>query len=207
MFENFLNYRFRGTTMSYSELLVALENIIIDKVATVPTARNKKIDTSAPMNIGMAAKEDGGVAGWQRWQRWEEEPQCRRAVARKEAQGKIMVAREKPGHDGRVEGQDTLQRGAEKEATTSCTPLMNMTVKATDNEKDLQAWCLLEESDVEQWQEVISRRGKRKVKKANQASLLSVENSHNSSPNEIIEGQMGESQSHRGIWSRGPCDA
>ena len=31
--------------MSYSELLVALENIIIDKVATVPTARNRKIDT------------------------------------------------------------------------------------------------------------------------------------------------------------------
>ena len=32
------NYRFRGTTMSYSKLFVALENIIIDKVATVPTA-------------------------------------------------------------------------------------------------------------------------------------------------------------------------
>ena len=39
--------------MSYSELLVALENIIIDKVATVPTASNRKIDTSAPMEIGM----------------------------------------------------------------------------------------------------------------------------------------------------------
>ena len=31
-----LNYRLRGTTMSYSELLVALENIV-DKVVTVPT--------------------------------------------------------------------------------------------------------------------------------------------------------------------------
>ena len=29
--------------MSYSELLVALENIIIDKVATVPTAQNRKV--------------------------------------------------------------------------------------------------------------------------------------------------------------------
>ena len=57
--ENLLNYRFRGTTMSYSELLVALENIIIDKVATVPTARSRKNDTSAPMEIGLAAKEDG----------------------------------------------------------------------------------------------------------------------------------------------------
>ena len=37
--------------MSYSELLVALDNIIIDKVATVPTARHRKIDTSAPMEI------------------------------------------------------------------------------------------------------------------------------------------------------------
>ena len=45
--------------MSYSELLVALENIIIDKVATVPAARNRKVDTSAPMEIGMAAKDDG----------------------------------------------------------------------------------------------------------------------------------------------------
>ena len=44
MLESLLNNRFRGTTMSYSELLVALENIIIDKVATVPT-----VDTSAPI--------------------------------------------------------------------------------------------------------------------------------------------------------------
>ena len=45
--------------MSYSELIVALVNIIVDKVVTVPTARNKKHVTSAPMEIGMAAKEDG----------------------------------------------------------------------------------------------------------------------------------------------------
>ena len=57
--ERLLNYRFRETTVSYSELIVALENIIVDKVVTVPTARNKKRDTSAPMEIGMAAKEDG----------------------------------------------------------------------------------------------------------------------------------------------------
>ena len=45
--------------MSYSELIVALENIIIDKVATVPTTKSRKYDTSAPMEIGMTAKEDG----------------------------------------------------------------------------------------------------------------------------------------------------
>ena len=47
--------------MPHSELLIfiAWEDIIIDKVTTVPTARNRKIDTSAPMEIGMAAKGDG----------------------------------------------------------------------------------------------------------------------------------------------------
>ena len=55
MLESLLNHRFQGTTMPYSELLVALENIIIDKVATVPTARNRTVNTSAPMVIGMAA--------------------------------------------------------------------------------------------------------------------------------------------------------
>ena len=57
--ESLLNYRFRGTTMSYSELIVALENLIIDKVAVVPTARGRKHGTRAPKEIGMAAKEDG----------------------------------------------------------------------------------------------------------------------------------------------------
>ena len=57
--ESLLNYRFRWTTMSHSELIVALENIIVGKVAMVPTARGRKHDTSAPMDIGMAAKEDG----------------------------------------------------------------------------------------------------------------------------------------------------
>ena len=57
--ESLLNYRFRGRTMSYSELIIALENNIVAQVATVPTARSRKHDSSAPMEIGMAAKEDG----------------------------------------------------------------------------------------------------------------------------------------------------
>ena len=64
MSESLLNSRFRGTTMSYSELFVALENIIIDNVAT---ARSRKIDTSAAVEIGMKAKE--------KW--WECEPRGR----------------------------------------------------------------------------------------------------------------------------------
>ena len=37
-----LNYRFRGTAMPYGELIIALDNIIIDKVSTVTTARSRK---------------------------------------------------------------------------------------------------------------------------------------------------------------------
>ena len=37
--ESLLNYRFRGTTMSYIEIIVALKNRIVDKVSTVPTSK------------------------------------------------------------------------------------------------------------------------------------------------------------------------
>ena len=57
--ESLLNYRFRGTTMPFDELIIALENIIIDKVSTVPTVKSRRQDTSAPMEIGMSTKEDG----------------------------------------------------------------------------------------------------------------------------------------------------
>ena len=56
-----------------------------------------------------------------------------------------------------------------------------------DNDEDLQAWCLLEESENEQWQEVISSRSKHRAKKVKQASLLSVESSHSLSPKKIVE--------------------
>ena len=37
--ESLLNYRFKGTTMSHSEIIIALENIIVDKVSTVPSSK------------------------------------------------------------------------------------------------------------------------------------------------------------------------
>ena len=40
-------------------LIITLENISVDKVVTVSTARSRKHDTSDSMEIGMAAKEDG----------------------------------------------------------------------------------------------------------------------------------------------------
>ena len=45
--------------MSYSEIIIALENIIVDKVSTSPSSKRRRNDTSAPMKIEMAAKEDG----------------------------------------------------------------------------------------------------------------------------------------------------
>ena len=98
------------------------------------------------------------------------------------------VAREKPEHVGRVA---TLHRGVEKEATTNVYAIeeddSETVEEASDDEEDVLAWSVLEESENEQWQEVISRRDKQKVKKANQAALLSVENSHNSNTQKIIE--------------------
>ena len=46
---------------------------------------------------------------------------------------------------------------------------------------------MLEESENEQCQEVINKQNKRRVKKDNHASLLSMENSHNSNPKKIVE--------------------
>ena len=48
--------------LPYEELLIALENIIIDKVTTHSVSKVKKIDTSAPMEIGMAPGTDGEEA-------------------------------------------------------------------------------------------------------------------------------------------------
>ena len=57
--ESLLNYRFRRTTWSNSELIIALENITVDKVSTVPSSKSMRNDTSAPMEFGTAAKGDG----------------------------------------------------------------------------------------------------------------------------------------------------
>ena len=42
MFESLLNCRFRGTTLPYEELLIALETIVIDKVTTHSAPKAKK---------------------------------------------------------------------------------------------------------------------------------------------------------------------
>ena len=59
--------------------------------------------------------------------------------------------------------------------------------ESVEEEDDLQAWCLLEESESEQWREVIHRKIKQKAKKANQSSLLSVENSQSVGSKKVVE--------------------
>ena len=56
-----------------------------------------------------------------------------------------------------------------------------------EDEDELRAWCLLEESENEQWQEVISKKSKLKTKKLAHESLLSVEHNSCASPRKVIE--------------------
>ena len=58
-----------------------------------------------------------------------------------------------------------------------------------EDEDELHAWCLLEQSEHEQWQEVISKKSKLKLKKFAHESLLSVENNSCASPLKVIEVQ------------------
>ena len=57
---------------------------------------------------------------------------------------------------------------------------------ATDNEEDLLAWCLSEESEHEQWQDVVIRRDKQQGKEAAHVSLLIAENNRSSSPKDTF---------------------
>ena len=43
-----------------------------------------------------------------------------------------------------------------------CVEVREHAEEANDSEEDLQAWCLLEESDNDQWPKVVSKRGKQK---------------------------------------------
>ena len=59
--------------------------------------------------------------------------------------------------------------------------------ESVEEEDNLQAWCLLEESESEQWQEVIHRKTKQRMKTEQQSSLLSVESSQNVSSKKVVE--------------------
>ena len=226
--ESLLNYRFRGTTMSKSEIFIVLENIIGDKVSTVASSNSRRNNASAPMEIGMAAKEDGegpSQEGDQRIVDLALQVVYKGTGKGKWRFGKVRNWSEKGGKGGKDGGKNPWQKGSGKKGrkgqekggkgdSRTCwtfgktghiaawcrkggnTNLFSVgeddgesAEEPTENEEDLQAWCLLEESENEQWQKVISKQNKRKVKKDkdNQASLLSMENSHNSNPKKIVE--------------------
>ena len=119
----------------------------------------------------------------------EERTRGRKAVARKEAKGRRKVAKEKRGHVGRAARHIAAwwRKGSNKNLHAIDEDDSENVEESAEDEDDLQAWCLLEESENEQWQEVISRRNKQRVKRANQAPLLSVESSQSLSPKKIVE--------------------
>ena len=59
--------------------------------------------------------------------------------------------------------------------------------KVHEDEVELHAWCLLEESEKEQWQEVISKESKLKLQNMAHGSVLSVENNSCASARKVIE--------------------
>ena len=56
-----------------------------------------------------------------------------------------------------------------------------------EDDDELHAWCLLEESKSKQWQEVVNKNSKLKSKKVAHESQLSVENKSCASPRKVIE--------------------
>ena len=99
-------------------------------------------------------------------ERMEERTRGTRAAARKEEKGKRRVAKENPDHVGRAARQDTLQFDVEQWETHILYAVdgddCENAEESTENEEDVQAWCWLEESENEQWQEVISKQNERK---------------------------------------------
>ena len=95
--ESLFNCRLRGTTMSYDELLIA-ENIIIDKVATVPTARRRRWMSTKEQAIGV--KKDTKVAKMQI-----------RADVSQEGDQRIMDLALQAVHKGTVKGKWGFGKG------------------------------------------------------------------------------------------------
>ena len=148
---------------------VANENGVLEKV---------RVGTAVGTTVAEVAK-------------MEERTRGRRATERKAARGKTKGGKGETRACWTCGTQDTLQLGVEKVATEFCMPLKRRTVsiaeETIDIEEDLHAWCRLETCENEQWQAATSRRGKQRMKKANQTSLLSVESCLNLNQKGIIE--------------------
>ena len=58
MLESLLSDRFRGTTVTYDALIIALENMILDESHDHAKLEPMTPDTSSPMDIRVAAKDE-----------------------------------------------------------------------------------------------------------------------------------------------------
>ena len=154
--ESLLNLRFRGATLKYEELLIALENIIIHKMPTVPTTR--QTSESWTSHCKLSTEEQA------------------KATGRPE---KLQAGTHRGTQVAKVARMRIVEERKEFAAEEG-----EVNEEAPDNEEELQAWCLLEESEHEQRQPVISRG---ELKKAAGASLLSVDNNQSSSHTTTIE--------------------
>ena len=115
-----------------------------------------------------------------------------RPEARKEEKGKRRVFKGetrvcwscgKTGHIAAncVKGRCNWSLNAVEEDTG------DISEEVLEDEDELPAWCLLEKSENEQWQEVTCTKSKLKRKKFAHGSLLSVENNSCLSPKKVIE--------------------
>ena len=115
-----------------------------------------------------------------------------RPEARKEEKGKRKVAQVTPEFAAVVGKHDTLRQIAPRESWNRSLNAVDedtgdISEEVCEDEDELHALCLLEESDNEQWQEVISKKSKLKLKKVARESLPSVENNSCASPRKVIE--------------------
>ena len=124
--ESLLNYRFRGTKMSYCDLIIALEKRIVDKVSTVPSSKNRRTRVLQ------------WKLGWQ-------QKQTEKVRAKKEIREMwISRCRLSTKEQAKENGDSAKVKIGKKRAVKEAR--MEESEESTENEEDLLAWCLLEES-------------------------------------------------------------
>ena len=102
-----------------------------------------------------------------------------RPEGRKEEKGKRKVAQvtaEFAGVTGKLDtSRQIASRGWYKSLNAVEEDKGDISEEVRDDEDELHAWCLLEVSESEQWQEVTSKKSKLKTKKFAHELLLSVQ--------------------------------
>ena len=218
--ESLLNYRFRGTTMSDSEIIIALENIIVDKVSTT-----------------------GGMTRVLQWRLGWQQKKTEKVRAKKEIREPWILpcrpftkeqvrenwdsAKVKIGGKGGTDGgKNSWQKGSGKKGGKGQEKGGkgdSRTCWTCGKTGHIAAWCrkgvnknytlltkmTVKESENEQWQEVISKAEQEKGEEGQ--STVTVEHGEQSQFKSEEdcgrERQVGKSQSHHGFWSCRPRDA